>query len=368
MITITKKSDCNGCHACASVCPKKCISMVSDEEGFLFPNVDANKCVNCNLCDKVCPLKKASQKPLFNPIAYSGYNKNKQVQLESSSGGIFTLLAEEILSRGGVVFGASFNEKFEVVHTCVDNTEDLAKLRGSKYVQSRIGQCFVDVKAILNGGGNKPVLFTGTPCQIAGLLSYLGKSYDNLYTQDFICHGVPSPLVWEKYKEKQVLKYNSPLSQVFFRDKSKSWLSFGMKLTFECGDTYFQIHQKDEMFDAFLKNKCLRESCYSCAFKSRNRLSDITLADYWGVNIIRRRQFNKNGTSLILVHSQKGKELIDKIKDKMVFVPTSLTVANIFNPSLTKSAHRHSKRDAFMKSIQTMTFDEAFAGKTKNKG
>lgn len=192
MIKIEDKSKCSGCHACYSICEKKAIIMKEDKKGFKYPSVNKEKCTNCNLCEKVCPILN-NQTISNEPIAYACYNKNEKVRLESSSGGIFSLISAEILKKDGVVFGASFNNEFMIEHTCIESIEELYKFRGSKYVQSIIGDTYKKAKEFLKHG--KYVLFTGTPCQIEGLLKYLGKDYDNLYTQDIICHGVPSPNV-----------------------------------------------------------------------------------------------------------------------------------------------------------------------------
>ena len=201
MIQITEKSKCTGCHACVNACPKNCIGMVSDEEGFLYPEIRQTECVNCGKCEKVCPLLNGKTKnPDALQIGYAAYNKDETIRLKSSSGGIFTLLAEWIIQQGGVVVGAAMTEDCKSVqHTIAETIEDLENLRGSKYLQSTIGTIFKTVKKYLDSG--RLVLFTGTPCQIGGLYSYLGKEYDNLYTQDLICHGVPSPLIWKNYVE-----------------------------------------------------------------------------------------------------------------------------------------------------------------------
>lgn len=198
MIQLDKKQTCTGCHACAAKCPKQCIKMISDTEGFWYPQIDEEECINCGLCERVCPIITPIKfEDPFSPMAYACYNRDEKVRLASSSGGIFTLIAEAVLKQGGVVFGAGFDEDFNVCHQCVERVEDLDKLRMSKYVQSKIGETYREAENFLKE--NRLVLFTGTPCQIGGLKAYLGKSYDNLITQDIICHGVPSPMVWEDY-------------------------------------------------------------------------------------------------------------------------------------------------------------------------
>lgn len=196
MIKITDKSRCCGCESCRSVCPKKCISMKADKEGFLYPEVDLSQCVDCKLCEKVCPVLHPALLDR-KPKVFAGINNDIKIRLQSSSGGIFTLLAEQILHKGGIVFGACFDEHWNVVHSYTDTIEGLEHFRGSKYVQSYVGDSFVQVKKFLDEG--REVLFSGTPCQIAGLKNFLRKPYHNLLTVDVVCHGVPSPKVWQSY-------------------------------------------------------------------------------------------------------------------------------------------------------------------------
>ena len=277
MLEIENKEKCSGCHACYSVCPTKAIEMVKDEKGFKYPVIDQPKCVNCHLCEKTCPI--INKKIVDNePKAYSCYNKNNEVRSKSSSGGIFTLIASKILEKNGVVFGASFNNKFMVEHIYVEKEEELYKIRGSKYLQSIIGDSYKQAKKFLEEG--RYVLFTGTPCQIEGLLSYLNKDYENLITQDIICHGVPSPKVWNKYLEYREKEDGEIPLEINFRSKENGWKNYNLKFRYN-GHEYKNNQNTDKYMQAFLKNVSLRESCYNCSFKKINRLSDITLADFW---------------------------------------------------------------------------------------
>ncbi len=356
MLEVPKR--CNGCHACASICPQKCIKMVANDEGFLYPQIDKTRCVKCGLCIKTCPLLHKQIKRQNKPQRYACFNKDINVRMQSSSGGIFTLLAEEIIKGGGHVFGAAFDENLKVKHICVSEISQLQKLRGSKYVQSEIGDCFLKARTLLNEG--KKVLFTGTPCQIGGLKNFLGKDYDNLWLQDIICHGVPSPLAWEKYKEHLSKSFNSNINKVAFRDKSTGWLNYSMKIDFENGQSYKTLHGNDEFFKIFLKDVCLRNSCYDCAFKGEQRASDITLADFWGADRGYKKTFDDKGLSYVVIHTQKGMELFNKIKDKIVCMPAKVSLARRFNKSYSKSCKRPLQRDLFMKELQTSEFDKAF--------
>ncbi len=203
MIELKRKEDCVGCWACAQRCPKECISMHEDSEGFLYPEVDASLCIDCHLCEKVCPVihPGGERRPL---ASYAAVNRDERVRQSSSSGGVFTALAEKVIARGGVVFGARFDEKWEVVHGWTDSVEGLAGFRGSKYVQSRMGSCFREAESFLKSG--REVLFSGTPCQVSGLRLFLRKEYAGLLTVDFICHGVPSPGVWRNYLKEEVAR------------------------------------------------------------------------------------------------------------------------------------------------------------------
>lgn len=243
MIEVVRKQDCCGCTACKSVCPRQCITMEEDSEGFLYPIVDRSKCVDCHLCEKVCPMSNVRDER--RPLSIYAFKHNSdEVRMRSSSGGMFSLLAEHVLSRGGVVFGAAFDEEWEVAHKYIESAEELDGLRRSKYVQSRMGESYSHVLNFLKAG--RLVLFAGTPCQIAGLLRYVRKDYANLLTMDFVCHSVPSPKVWRKYlKEECARKGTAGKNSVFkslksvplikginFRDKSVGWKKFSFSLSF----------------------------------------------------------------------------------------------------------------------------------------
>ena len=337
MINIIEKKDCCGCSACASICPKYSITMSLDNEGFLYPQVDKDSCIGCGLCEKVCSVLNQGEerKPLQ---VYAAKNINEEIRIQSSSGGIFTLLAEQILCEGGVVFGARFNADWEVIHDYTETKEGLAAFRGSKYVQSRLGDSFCQAERFLKQG--RKVMFTGTPCQIAGLKLFLRKAYDNLLTVDFICHGVPSPGVWKKYLEElialqgnrknSVLSHSKPIipnsirdiSRIEFRNKGLGWKKFSFALTLSVPNGYgakntvllSEPYNKNIFMKGFLADLYLRPSCYACPAKSMKSGSDITLGDFWGIQYVMPECDDDKGICCLMVNTGKGYRLLPSNK------------------------------------------------------
>ena len=357
MINIINKEKCSGCTACVAVCPKNCIEMVADKEGFLYPKVKKNNCTNCGLCEKICPILNKKEIKEENSLAYAVINKDEEIRAKSSSGGIFTELAKIVIEQGGVVFGAGFNEKLEVEHFFVENTEDLYKFRGSKYVQSKIGDTYKQAKKLLKEG--RLVYFSGTPCQIGGLLAFLRKPYENLITQDVICHGVPSPKVWKSYIKSK--GGHGKVKVVSFKNKVESWTRPEILIVYKNKESYKEKSANNPYIQAFLKNLNLRPSCHNCSFKTKKRESDITLADYWGVENIHPNMDDDKGTSLVIIHSKKGGDFFNKIKDKVVYCESDLDKAIVYNPSMIKSSYRHMNRDIYLRKIKAKKFDEITA-------
>jgi coenzyme F420-reducing hydrogenase beta subunit len=353
-IKIKEKKDCVGCYACANICPVNCIFMIKDEEGFWYPKVDYDKCIKCDKCITVCPI--INHETVKNdPVAYACINKNESVRLESSSGGLFIVIAEQIIENGGVVFGAGFNENFEVVHSYVENKEELERFRGSKYVQSKIGDTYKQASDILES--RREVLFTGTPCQIGGLKAFLGKSYDNLFYVDIICHGVPSPEVWKKYIKYREEKAGSSTQRIAFRCKDEGWKQYSVSFLFKNNTEYRQNFRQDLYMRAFLKNVCLRHSCYECKFKTLHRQSDITLADFWGIQNILPEMDDNKGTSLIFVNSTTGRVMLEQIKDKILCEEVDINEAVKYNSAAIKSVKYNPKRKHFFNEINNEYFD-----------
>lgn len=354
MQSILEKIKCSGCGACAAACPKNCINMKADEEGFLYPVINENDCINCGLCKKVCPVISGLKSRDNKPVAFAAINNDEKIRLESSSGGIFTLLAQKVLENGGVVFGAAFNNDFEVEHVAVNNVEDLDKLRGSKYTQSRIGNTYKKAKEYLDNGTQ--VLFTGTPCQISGLKSYLNKEYENLITQDLICHGAPSPLVWKEYINYRSNLAGASVDKISFRNKDKSWKNYSLAMRFANDTQYSCQVGSDPFMRVFLENLCLRPSCYSCMHDGDNRVADITLADFWGVWDIDKDFYDDKGTSLVIINTQKGQEIFDSINSNMVIKQVDFNNAIKYNPCYNTSVKMPKTRYKFMKNFSKDLF------------
>lgn len=354
MIEIKDKVNCCGCHGCKNICPVDAITMKEDEYGFRYPEVDKNKCINCGLCEKACPI--INIKNIENkPKAYACFNNNESVRLESSSGGIFTLLAEYIIENNGVVFGAAFNDSFMVSHIKIEFKEEIEKLRTSKYLQSNIENTYKECKSILEE--NRLVLFTGTPCQIEGLLSYLNKIYNNLYTQDIICHGVPSPKVWKDYLTYRKNNDKEEPKKISFRNKDNGWMTFNLKFSY-VDKNYSKNQREDAYMRAFLKNIDLRKSCYNCSFKKEHRLSDITLADFWGIQMYLPEMDDNKGTSLVIVNSEKGEFLLNNIKNNIKVKDVDLDIVFKTNPAFTKSSVQHKDREKFLNEVNSTNFEK----------
>lgn len=361
MVIIKNKQDCCGCSSCVHVCPKQCISMEEDHEGFLYPKVDEYRCIDCHLCEMKCPIINPKRlNSIYVPQVYAAISKNTEVRIQSSSGGVFSLFAEQILLEGGLVYGASFDKKFFVRHTRIDSLENLFELRGSKYVQSCMGDIFSLVKKDLKNG--RKVLFSGTPCQVEGLLSSLGKDAynENLITIDFICHGVPSPKVWKKYVQEKRKILGEDINIISFREKKWGWRSFCLYIETVTGKSYRKILTFDKYMQAFLRNISLRPSCYNCQFKKEYRHSDVTLADYWGIQNIDRSMFDGKGTSMVLINSDKGNKMFTYVADMMNYKKESYTLMKASNAYMEYSANEPLSRKDFFANIDYLSFDALY--------
>lgn len=356
MITINEKSQCCGCSACVQSCPVQCIAMQADDEGFSYPVADAEQCIQCGKCEKVCPILHAVEDTKVVPDAWAVINTDEEIRKTSSSGGIFSLLAEQVIAEGGVIFGAAFDADFAVVHKAVDTAAGLESLRGSKYTQSRMGTVCQEVDCLLKAG--RKVLFSGTPCQIEGLRTYLGRDDEQLLLVDIICHGVPSPKVWQEYIKYREKKNKSSSRRIFFRHKKYGWKRYAVSFSFENDTAYLGPLDRDLFMQAFLTDICLRPSCGQCAFKKTDRISDITLADFWGIEHILPSMDDDRGTSLVLVHSSKGRNLLDAVSAKCRMQRVESSAALRCNPAMTLSAEFHKNRSVFFKNLGLLPFDQ----------
>lgn len=386
MINITDKHNCCGCGACVQACPKQCIKFDEDEQGFRYPLVDTSFCINCGICERVCLV--LNQDEHCKPLAvYAAINPDEETRLKSSSGGIFTMIAEQIIREGGVVIGARFDENFGVVHDVAESVEKLESFRGSKYMQSRIGDSYKMVFDFLKQG--RKVLFTGTSCQIAGLRKFLRKDYENLLAMDVVCHGVPSPMVWRSYLNEKILrpkgaagkntvlsslKVMSALADISFRDKTTGWKKYGFvvreKSAFEADKNSVSlsveapksciVHEpmwKNLFMRLFLSDLCLRPSCYRCPAKDGQSGSDITLADYWGIEKHHPEWDDDKGTSLVMVHTEKGAAIFAAIEAKSI--ATTYEEALAGNPAIEHSASEHKWVARFWKTYKKSGLNEA---------
>lgn len=321
MIEITEKKNCCGCTACAAVCPKECISMREDAEGFLYPAVNKTTCINCGACEKVCPILHVKPERKFEQEAYIVQNKDQKVLRESTAGGAFTAIAKYALRHGGVVFGVELSNQLVAHHIYVETEKDLARFRNSKYVQSNVGDTFRQVKSFLNQG--KFVCFSGTPCQIEGLKNYLRLDYENLITVDVVCRAVPSPLIFQKYVEYQEKKLADHIKTVRFRDKHYGYKYSTMNvITDKNKGNYHQGVESDPWLRAFFSNICDRPSCHDCHFRKQYRVSDFTIWDCFYAGRFSKELDNDKGATRVLVHSEKGKRIFDEIKEGFSYIQT----------------------------------------------
>ena len=312
--------NCSGCTACMSVCPKRCITMMPDAEGFLYPKVDITSCSDCGLCAKVCPWLKEGIKSIpAYPLVYAAKNRDNDVRMNSTSGGVFTALADFVIDNGGCVYGASFvPESQSVEHICVTDEAELSLLRGSKYVQSSLGNTFQKVRTDLNNG--KMVLFTGTPCQCSGLRSFLRKPYENLYIVDILCHSAPSP----KLLSDTLKYYGGNIERISFRSKAKGWRN---SYQFELTDKNNSIHIDSSYLVLFFKSLVHRPSCHNCRYTRISRDSDMTIGDYWNINNVVPSFEDAMGVSCVFVNNDHGNDMFKRIEDSLQYVETSLAPA-----------------------------------------
>lgn len=352
MITIQNKAECCGCTACYNICPKEAIQMKPDFEGFLYPFVNAERCVECGLCDAVCPVQNPVSCDELERKSYVIRTKDSHVLDHSTSGGFITPLGQWVIKQNGVICGAAFNNDFKVVHKIVGGgAHSLSDLRGSKYVQSDLTDCFATIKRYLEQGTT--VCFVGTTCQVYGLKKFLRKKYETLVTVDLVCHGTPSPKLWDKYLEYQKNNYHSEIEDISFRNKTYGYHSGTMRIQFKNGKTYYGSARVDPMLKSFFKEISSRPSCYQCYFKSLERCSDFTIYDCWHADqlVVGLADDDKGYTNLI-VQSKKGEQVLEKIKQDFDIYPVDTERAIALDGIMVRNAaHPHPKREEYYKDM-----------------
>lgn len=361
MINITDKSKCCGCCACVDICAHKAITLKNDIEGFWYPEVNTDLCSECGLCEKICPelnIEKIKRNDYQNPVkTLAAIHKRMDVRWDSTSGGAFSALADAMYEKGGYVSGAIYNDDFSVRNYISNNPEDLVKLRSSKYLQSKAEGLYTEIRTLLRNG--EKVLACGTPCQMAALRSFLRKDYENLIIVDFICRGVNSPKVYRKYLDSLERKHGGKVVYVKAKNKELGWRNLTRKVVFDNGAVYYGVSMEDDFRRGYHTNVYCRPSCYTCQYKGFPRMSDITIADYWGIEKVDPNLDNNIGTSMILLNSKKGEDFFELVKDKLEYRETSFQSILPGNPALVSPlSPAKIDREQFFIDLDKGTFEE----------
>lgn len=359
MINITNKVDCCGCNACGDICPKDAITFKTDIEGFWYPEVNKDKCIDCGLCDKVCPIiniEELKKNDLPESICYAAEHKNLEVVFDSTSGGMFSALADTMYRSKGYVGGAIFNEDFSVRQYISNDKSDLPRLRSSKYLQSNFEGFFKQVRALIKAGEN--VLVCGSPCQMAALRAFLRKDYDNLIIADYICRGINSPKVWRKYLDSFEERYGHKVIYCKAKSKEYGWRNLTQKVILSNGKAYYETKDQSKFTQGYLQTGVYcRPSCYDCKFKGYPRISDITLADFWGIENIEKSMEKNLGTSLVMVNSKKGEVYFEKAKQRINYTHVPFSSIEVGNRSLNLSVDPPKvDRKQFFEDLDRMSF------------
>jgi len=370
MMDICQVGVCTGCSGCDAACPVGAIEMAQNEKGFYRPRIDEGVCLDCGKCREICPANQESQAVVENQEVFAAWSRQEEIRLASSSGGVFSHLAEQVLEAGGVVFGGSFLKDFTIGHCGIETVDDLARLRGSKYVQSRMGENFKKVKSFLTCG--RQVLFAGTPCQIAGLKKILTASErENLLLVDLVCHGAASPKLYRDYLNYQADLRQDRIVQVSFRSKPEGWKNFGMSLTFEKSENYFADVLTDPYLVGFLKNYFLNDSCYRCQFANTNRQGDVTIADFWGYQEEKDFLDDDRGITLVITNTPKGRAHYEAIRKKVIDLPKTLVEAAAGNGALNRPTFKNRRYEEFWQDYENEKFsfliEKYFAPRGKQK-
>ena len=355
-------SKCCGCHACYNACSQHAIEMKYDKEGFLYPKISEENCIQCDKCKAVCPIL---HKPEVNQLeaAYGCCAKDQEERDSSSSGGVFSVIARAVLSNGGVVCGAAYDDDLKVFHKIITKETELLDLKETKYVQSRTGDSYQIIKDYLLEG--RYVLFSGVPCQVAGLKSFLGRDYDNLLCIDLICHGVPSLLIWSQYLTE--VSDGSPVRKVTFRNKTKGISNITVDYYLEDHQIIQENYSESLYMKGFLQNLFVRSSCFQCEFKGTKRCSDITIGDFWAMKEYHPDQYQETGTSAVIIHSEKGKGFFSKVYNQMNVVEATVKEIACWNECLLRSVSENPKRELFYSQLKQQPLMELLAELTKTE-
>lgn len=356
----SQKNNCCGCSLCEYVCPKNAIKMVTDN-GFVYPEIDNELCVDCKKCQKLCPIIKncgqnAQQK------CYAARHKDKSVINASSSGGVFTALSDYILNENGIIFGAAFTDEMKLVHTTAETSEERDKMRGSKYIQSNCTGIYAKIDSEL--AKNRPVLFCGTPCQV-GAVRNAFPDRKNLYLADIICHGVPTPLVWEKFVDFIESKYGQKLSDYKFRNKENGWRTYSALAQFKNGKTMRENNFTGSYIELFRYDVCIRSSCTVCPYASTSRPGDITIGDFWGIENIFPDIDDNKGVSAVICNNEKGAKLLDSVKDSLELYQCDIGDISAKQPNMSKPSKPSVKAEAFIHDLNNMPFDSVLRKYTR---
>ena len=355
MIDKISVRDCTLCGSCRNACPVDAIQFSKAYLDFHYPEIDADRCAHCGQCEKACPLLGSKGKPGAGyPVAFAARSTDDSIRLHSSSGGVFYALASQMLQDGGFVCGAVFDERFHVRHIVSDKQENLFRMMGSKYAQSDMGHCYREIKEKLRAG--KRVLFSGCPCQVAGLRTYLGKNDTNLFLVELICHGIPSDQMLHAYISMREKKYGARLKRLEFRNKAKGWHNSSVRMEFENQRIYSESIAADAYMNGFLGNVTLKSSCYDCRFRSFAAGSDIILGDFWGAEAELPEDDNK-GISAVIVNTGKGMDILNHCN--LTLISTNVETIIKYNKNLIQSAEPSPRRGLFYAYAENAGIEEA---------
>ena len=354
------KEECVGCEACANACPRQCIHMKQDAEGFIYPFIKEDECIHCGICEKVCPIQKP-KKEETEPVVYAVKHKDKGIQMESSSGGAFTAIAESVLRENGVVYASCFNTDKEVEINRIDKFSDLKKARKSKYVQSKMNKVHCSVIEDLRAG--KTVLFVGTACQCDSIRCFLDvKKVDKskFLLVDIICHGVASPKIWMEYLQQHEKMKKDKIVDIDFRDKSNGWAPMKMNITFQKSDNYKNYSRFDGYYRLFFGHYIIRPACHDCKYTTIHRKNDITIADFWGIKNISPELYDEYGVSMAMTNTEKGKLYIESIRSTAEVNRVNCDDISVYQPNLKRPTPPNRNRNKFWLLYAKSGFAKAF--------